>query len=302
MTATRLAPGTWRALAFLAALLSYASPVVLDAQTTERELYVSVLDADGRPVPDLTPEAFVVREDGLRREVLRVSRATAPMQIAVLVDTSQAATRPMKEIREAIADFVTRMHQNNEIALITFGERPLIRVDYTSSLSTLEAGIGRLFGRPGSGAYLIDAMAETLRGIRRRDAARPVILAVTTEGIEYSTTYYRSVLNDLRESRAAFHALVVEDSPSSRLDNQAARERSFLLAEGTQLSGGRRDELLTSMALEETLHAIAEDLSSQYLLVYARPASLIPPDSVEVTSAAQEFEARGTPVRRGEAQ
>lgn len=299
MTRTQLALDMAHALALVALLLITTAPAVLDAQTTERELYVSVLDRDGQPVADLPPEAFVVREDGVRREVLRVGRATTPMQIAILVDTSQAAARPMKDMRDALTQFVSDMHQGNEIALMRFGERPSILVDYTSRLADLEAGIGRLFAMPASGAYFVDAVSLTLRGLRRRDAARPVILALTTEGVEYSSTYYRSVLDDLRESGAAFHALVVESDRTSGLRDQASRDRLFLIDEGTRASGGRREELLTSLGLDSALRAIGEDLSSQYVLAYARPESLIPPKKVEVTSADPALRARGTPVRGG---
>ena len=60
---------------------------------TRRALFVSAVDKDGEPVTGLGPDAFVVREDGMRREILRVSRATEPIDIALLVDNSTAATQ-----------------------------------------------------------------------------------------------------------------------------------------------------------------------------------------------------------------
>lgn len=276
----------------------FATPAVC-AQSLERELVVSVVDSEDRPVGDLGPERFVVREDGRQREVLRVSRAATPMQIVVLVDTSQAATRPMVEMREALDRFVTAMHRGNEIAIVTFGDRPTILVDYTSSLETLRSAIRRLFAMPGSGAYLLDAMDLVLRGIERRESRRPVILALTTEGIEYSTTYYRAVLDKLESTGAAFHALVVETDRTAVVQDEAGRDRAFVVAEGTKLSGGRRDELLTSQAIDDTMARIATDLSQQYLVVYARPDSLIPPKRIEVAVTGAGLEARATPVRAG---
>ena len=46
----------------------------------------------------------------------------------------------------------------------------------------------------------------------------------------------------------------------------------------------RREELLTTMALGDQLHALLEDIDNQYKLTYARPKTLIPPDTLEVTS------------------
>ena len=75
----------------------------------QRSLYVSVLNDAGAPVPDLGPSDFIVREDGLAREVLRVAPATDPMQIAVLVDNSQAARDDIADMRKALQAFVTAM-------------------------------------------------------------------------------------------------------------------------------------------------------------------------------------------------
>ena len=73
----------------------------LDAQAIQRAMYVSALTEAGAPLPDLGPSDFVVREDNLAREVLKVEPAVDPMQIAILVDTSQGArdARPQRSSR-----------------------------------------------------------------------------------------------------------------------------------------------------------------------------------------------------------
>src|SRR6266536_6068178 len=63
----------------------------LTAQAVQRSLYVSVVNDAGAHVPDLGPADFVVREDNVAREILRVAPADAPMQIALLVDNSTAS-------------------------------------------------------------------------------------------------------------------------------------------------------------------------------------------------------------------
>jgi VWFA-related protein len=282
----------------LAGLIALAGPrPVLEAQAPERQLYVSVLDEAGKPVPDLGPADIVVREDGVAREVLRVARATDPLLVALLVDTSAAATYPMPQIRDAVTKFVDRMAGANEIALITFGDRPSIVVDYTQSAQSLKRGVGRLYAVPGSGAYLLDAIVDVARGIGRREAARPVMIAISTEGTEYSNYRYQAVLERLAESGAAFHALVIEEGGREISIADGPYHRNVVFDRGTASSGGRRENLLTSMSLEPTMDKLAEELSNQYLVTYARPESLIPPERVSVAAAKAGFVARGTPVR-----
>src|SRR4051812_26804501 len=102
----RLLPRVWlQALlpaALCAVVAAWLPPSDLHAQAASRErtLFVSAVDDKGEPVEGLGPTDFVIREDGLRREVLRVSRATEPIDIALLVDTSASAVNAISPIRD----------------------------------------------------------------------------------------------------------------------------------------------------------------------------------------------------------
>src|SRR5215207_2984728 len=144
-----------------------------------RRVYVSVVNSKGAPVPGLTAADFVVREDRTAREVLSAEPATDPLQIALLVDDSEAATSMIQPLREAITNFIQKLQGKAEIALITFGERPTTIVEYTNNQELLKKGIGRIFAKPSAGPYLLEAIVEASRGLERRKAARPVIVAIT---------------------------------------------------------------------------------------------------------------------------
>src|SRR5205823_3820647 len=103
------------------------------------------------------------------------------------------------------------------------------------------------------------------------------------------------VLGPLHDSGAAYHALVV--GPLSSSVNTNARERGVVMDEGTRETGGRRDNLLTSMALSARLKEFAAELTHQYRVTYARPESLIPPERVVVSTPRPGVTARGTPTR-----
>src|SRR5262245_41722569 len=90
------------AAALVVTALAVALPLTLRAQPITRSMYVSVVDAAGAPVPDLGPSDFVVREDNATREVLTVVPAEEPMQIALLVDTSQGARNNIQFMRSAL--------------------------------------------------------------------------------------------------------------------------------------------------------------------------------------------------------
>src|SRR5581483_5280168 len=65
----------------------------------ERTMYVSAVDEKGEPVKGLGPDDFVIREDGAQREVLRVTPAIEPIDIAILVDDSAASEGVIPRVR-----------------------------------------------------------------------------------------------------------------------------------------------------------------------------------------------------------
>jgi hypothetical protein len=284
----------WLAVgALVVAVFSWTTPVVLRAQAVQRSIYASALDQNGEPVPSLGPADFVVREDKVAREILSVVPATDPMQIALLVDNSQAADPYTRDYREALPAFINAIAADqsgakHQIAIVTLAERPTINTDYTFDMAQAVKGAQRIFSIQGSGAYLLDGIIETSQGILKKGLTRPVMIAITTEGPEMSDRQYMTVLERLRESGAAFHAIVVGTPRNNNYD------RSVVLDMGTKDTGGRNDVILTGSALTNRLKQVATELTHQYRVTYARPQTLIPPEQVTITSAKPGLTVRGT--------
>jgi len=261
----------------------------------ERTLFVSALNDKGEPIEDLRVNDVIVREDGARREVLRLSRATEPIDIALLVDNSAAAADSINQLRDALRSFIRKMADGNQIAIVALADRPTIFVDYTSDQQRLEAGIGRLFSQSTSGMTLLDAIIETSRGLGKRETPRAVIVPVINDGVEFTNRYHRDVINAATSAQAALHAITVGSFYLNGED--AIRERALVLDLGTKETGGQRVTLLSPMALDNALGKLARELSSQYKVVYGRPQSLIPPSKTEISSARPGVTVRGAPMR-----
>jgi len=287
------------------AVVLHPTGTVLRAQSSERAMFVTVLDASGAPVHGLAPSDFVIAEDGDEREVLRVERATAPIQLAVLVDTSTAAAFAISDIRSGLDAFVTALHEGNEIALVAFGERPRILAESTGRIDRLRDGIGRIFAFSDTVAYLLDALVETARGFERRASLRPVIVVVTSEGIDLSNHDSGQVLTALTAARVATHVIVLKAGSTALRASQIGGiiperslfDRDLVLQQGPATTGGQRRDLMVSTATGDALGQLAEILTSQYEVVYARPARLIPPEEIAVRMRRDDLTARGTPVR-----
>jgi len=279
-------------------VLACARSRTVVAQAIQKSLFVSVVDNAGLPVSDLGPSDFIVKEDNIAREVLSVRPAEEPMQIALLVDTSQRARNDIAHMRTALPAFVTTLTNpndsgaKNEVALIAFGERPTVFTEYTWNVAELQKGINRIWAQQGSGPYFVDAVFEVVQAFKKREARRPVIVAIVAEGGEMSYRQYDQVLEPLRASTAPLYALML-GTPSSSMTDEA-RNRNMVLDKGTADTGGRRDQLLAPSALGDRLTLLARQLLHQYKVTYARPQSLIPPERVTVAAAKPGLTARGT--------
>ena len=284
-------------LAAAVAMLCLAAPAGLSAQARERVAFVSVVNrATGVPLTDLTPRDIVIREDRVTREVLRVTRASGPMPVAVLVDNSAAAEPAIADLRSALTSFVTALGGVGPVSIISMAERPTLVTDYTVQTTSVLAGIQRLFARPGSGVTLLDAVLETSRGIQKREGERAAIVILIAGGVEQSAVHYTRALELLTASGATLHAVVLSPPGRAGFDD-ATRQRDMLLDRGVNGTGGSRRDVLASMAFGPALADLARTLTHQFRVVYARPQTLIPPDSFEVAAAAPGHSAYGTAAR-----
>jgi VWFA-related protein len=272
-----------------------ATPAAQRGDARERTLFVGAVDTAGEPVSGLGAEAFVIREDGVRREVLRVARATEPIDVAVLIDNSEAARDDITLFRESLSKFVSKMAPGNHVALIGLADRPTILVDYTDDTKRLTQATGRLFPMNGSGMTLLDAMVETSQGLQKRETPRAVMVPVITDGVEFTNRYYLDVVNTVRKASTAVHMVTIGQFPHS--EEQGLRERSYLLDFGPRTTGGQRITLVSALGLDQAMQRLARELLSQYKVTYARPQSLIPPEKTEVSSGKQGVTMRGAPAR-----
>lgn len=284
-------PRAAAAAAILAVALAACPPSW--AQTIEREMFVSVLDRADAPVLTLGVPDFVVREDGRVREVLRARRATDVIDIALLVDTSQALGSQVTDVRKGVEAFIARTVPQAQIAIIGLGDRPTVYADYTSSKEQLARGVGRIFAIQGAGAYTLEAVSEALKGVEKRQPERSAVVVVWAGGREFSTLHYQDLVGRLKANGTALHVVAVGERVPPDAQTIEGRNRELLFDRGTTDTGGRRENILSSMALTDALERLAAELLGQYRITFARPDALVPPDKTEVAVRPEGLKARG---------
>jgi len=294
MVKCRFSASSRRALRLAPALIAIlASAVPCSAQSVEREMFVSVLNQADEPVLTLGVPDFIVRDDGRVREVLRARRATDIIDIALLVDNSQALGSQVNDVRKGLEAFIARMRPQAQISIIGLGDRPTIYADFTNSEEQLARGVGRIFPIAGAGAYTLDAVSEVVKGFEKRKPARSAVVVVWVGGREFGNEHYETLIEGLAAHGTALHVVAISDQLPPDAETPEGRNRELLFDRGTTATGGRRANILTSMSMTSALERLAAELLGQYRITFARPDALVPPDKTEVAVRPAGLTARG---------
>ena len=85
--------------------------------------------------------------------------------------------------------------------------------------------------------------------------------------------------------------------PPADITSNEGRERATTFSMATEGTGGRYDNVLAASAMPDRLKQVANELTHQYLVTYARPQMMIPPEKIVITVKRPELTVRGTPVK-----
>lgn len=269
-------------LAWCLALVCFAAASPGAWQGSPRTIYVTVLDGKGVPVPDLTAADFVVKEDGKARDIVTAAVSTTPMQIALMLDDSGLA---LGAIRQGAGQFIQTLQGKADFKIITIGGRNLTLVDYTRDPRPLYEGLQKMLTRNASGTYLLDGFVEVTQTFLTFKAPRPVIVAVATEGEDFSNVRPEVVLDAIQKSSARLYyiglgppvtqgnrpAYTAERNADSTVEE--AGNKNTVLGAAPKNSGGRSDQALQPSGVTAIMKQIADELAGQYQITYTSDAA-----------------------------
>ncbi len=278
------------------AALSAAALVVVPthAQRSARQQQANVIvvDRSGNPVTDLTSDDFVVREDGVAREVISVSPAGPPSPVVLLVDNSQAMEPTVLDLRKGLSTFVDAIAASDasvQIGLRTFGERPT-KVSDPTSAAIVQLGIERIFHRTGTGAYMLEAIVETCNDLAKAGAVNPALVVFVAEsGPEFSEDDRPRVAQALARAGATLWVVALQARAGALVSSPQVRERAAVIGDGTIESGGMSFPILSSQSIPQAFERVHALFASRQQITYGRPDTLIPPKTLEITARREDL-------------
>lgn len=260
-----------------------AAGLAAQRMVQQRHAYVSVTDSAGAPATGLKPADFVVREDGIAREVVAVGQAPLPTHMVIIVDDAELGPLVI-EARDALRKFVAGMGTQPappNMALMLIADRPSIVVNFTTSDIAIDRSLSRLFARPGSGAVFLDGVIDAAKALKKAKAARPAIVAFVNDAThEFSDTLHPRVADALKEIGASLWT--VELQGQAPPNNLPARERAAVVGDVVGWSGGFNKPVLSPQGLVKAFAEISAAITSRYDITYGSPESMIPPSRLSV--------------------
>jgi Ca-activated chloride channel homolog len=162
--------------------ISSENTIKLEARLVN--LNVKVTDANGKTLPSLKRENFVVLEDGTQQDVSYFEPVTAPLNLLLLLDLSGSTEHKIKVIKKAAQKFIDSLQAGDRIAVAAFTRRFFIISNFTTDHKLLRDRIGDIKNRHSGTAYY-DAMWAALDLLEETNATRKSIV-VLTDGVDNS--------------------------------------------------------------------------------------------------------------------
>ena len=302
------------------AVLALAAAAVLPLRAQEGFTFKSGVDLvnitatvagrDGRFVPGLTKDDFVVRDDGERQTITHFSNERVPVSLGIALDTSGSMTpEKMAAARAAINRFVTELlGDEDELFFVEFADKVFIRQDWTTDRRAITRAVARV--EAGGGTALYDAIAESLPVAASGTHRKKALLVISDGNDSDSTVTAFELRQAIRESEVLVYALGVDGTGSSRttapppisppaqprfpipfpqpgsrrppifpqiLGGQrlpaggGERVNAGALRQITDDTGGRTEIIGALRDLDSATARIADELSKQYTLAYPIP-------------------------------
>lgn len=245
---------------------------------------------DGKAVTGLGPDAFSLYDDGEERDIAIVDVATAPLDVAIVLDASRSVAGPkLTNLQSGVHAFIDGLEEKDRAALITFSQQLSFRADLTSDRAELHRAVDTVV--PAGVTAWHDAL---FAGLKIVDGAthRPIVLLFSDGADTYSFLLEEQLLPLVEQSEAVLYAIVpaerqpaagTSDRPyrpsanrNASYDRWRAAQKQYsqhtrLLRSLTKASGGRLIETESIDRLQEIFLEILTEMKTRYLLTFEPP-------------------------------
>jgi Ca-activated chloride channel family protein len=253
-------------------------------------VFATVLDRDGRLVPNLTQQDFLVKDDGKPQPITLFDNAPQPIRMVVMLDVSGSMEGNLPLLREASNQLFDRLRPDDLARIGTFGRDVTISDTFTHDADALRGALPDHIA-PDAPTPLWRAVNEAMNTFDKNAQERRVVL-VLTDGKDSGPIDFRhraySQADDIdraRDEDVMIYAVGMRSRPQRGNQQmmpgmmgpgglQAALTEDLPdpgLARVAEETGGGYTEIKFGQDLGAAFARVADELHSQYLIGYEPP-------------------------------
>ena len=191
---------------------------VIRVSTSLVTIPVSVMDRDGRYVPNLQKEDFRIWEDGTEQEVAFFQSVDKPFSVVLMLDTSPSTQFRLEDIQDAAISFVNQLRADDRVMVVSFNDDIKILSDFTTDRSRLNRAIQH--AHTGDGTRLYDAVDMVINQQLSHVQGRKAIV-LFTDGVDTTSrrASYQSNIMDAQELDALIYPVQFDTSRDMNVMN-----------------------------------------------------------------------------------
>lgn len=243
-------------------------------------------ERNGRYVSGLKKENFSIIQDGVKLDIDFFADEQAPMNVAILIDTS-ASTKPLiKNIESAASDFVNIFRPEDKGLIITFDSDVKLLTEFTSDKDTLKKAIWGLRSNKRGGSNMVDAIYQIVTKEFAPVKGRKAIIVLTDGAVGGRFISIEKLFEALAKSDTLVYPIIFDTESYTpkfsipktlttqtgetisreeyfRILENIKKQRMLLMSSLGTVSGGR---LINSNDFKQSFQSIADELKKQYLI------------------------------------
>jgi VWFA-related protein len=256
----------------------------LKVTTAVVNVYAVVKQKNGRLVPDLNKDDFLLEEDKQPQLIRYFARETdTPLTMGILVDTSPSQGRVLEVEKEEAKAFLRQILRPKDLAFVLhFDVQVELLQDFTADLRLLDkaidenvingGGVGPTPGPfptsdTGGATHLYDAVYLSSRELLKNEIGRKVLILLTDGEDQGSKMKLEQALEAAQQSDIIIYSVAIIDR-SFYFGHTMGFSGDSVLRKLSEDTGGRVIEVNRIKDTGAAFQQIANELRTQYLLGY----------------------------------
>ncbi|HLJ45347.1 MAG TPA: VWA domain-containing protein [Bryobacteraceae bacterium] len=191
------------------------APVTFRSDVSLVRVDTQVLDRDNRAITGLSPEDFVLYEEGRRQPIRNFASENMPLDVLLLLDVSSSMRPHIERIASAAHSALRVLGDQDRVGIMVFDRYTRVRLPFRSNRSDVEREFDSLLRQESfhGGTDITRGMLDAADYVRRegRKDARHAIVIVTDDETELNRDE-EGVSRALTRADAVMSALIAPDA------------------------------------------------------------------------------------------